>query len=106
MLVHLTADIYTRTRARHFCLGMCSTAWKGGLCLCVCFVFVSVPRVPCSNAHVLLDGAYKHSLYLVLYKLSVNPLDWKFAEPFLPFSVSQIFFVLSYVHVPDRKSVV
>lgn len=49
---------------------------RDGACLCVCFVFNFVPRL---GTCVWRDGAaYKHSLYLVLYKyiykMRVNPL--------------------------------
>jgi len=49
-----------------------------GLCLCVCFVFNFVPRLGTCVWWDAAAAAYKHSLYLVLYKymykMRVNPL--------------------------------
>lgn len=74
--MHLTADIHTRTRARlFFCMGLCSAPHLlDGTGLACVFNFV--PRL---GTCVWRDGAaYKHSLYLVLYKyiykMRVNPL--------------------------------
>ena len=75
--MQLTADIHTRTRARHF------FAWasaphlgRDGDGTGLACVFNFVPRL---GTWVWRDGAaYKHSLYLVLYKyidkMRVNPL--------------------------------
>ena len=75
--VHLTGDIHmcihVRGRARRFCS-------VGGLFACVfplCLYLGSDVQLHMFGS----DGAYKHSLYLVLYKLSVKIReDWKFDE--------------------------
>jgi hypothetical protein len=91
--VHLTADIYVYTYKGEMVL----PGRGGGACLCVSFVFV--PRVRSPVAHVWSDGAYKHSLYLVLYKLSVSLVDWKFDELSCSHISDFVHFFLHLVHV-------
>jgi len=73
---------------------------RGGGLVCVFPLLLYLGSDVCLVAHVWSDGAYKHSLYLVLYKLSVNPVDWKFEELSLfAYFKFCVHFFFSFVHV-------
>jgi len=81
VLVHLTADIHTRARARHF-FAWASAPHLGrdgdGTGLACVFALCLILYLGWEHGFGGNGAAYKHSLYLVLYKyiykMRVNPL--------------------------------
>jgi hypothetical protein len=79
VFVHIIADIYIHVQGQdNFLHGTLAYTMERG-CLCGLFYVFFVPRLGCCAAHVWRwdAAAYKHSLYLVLYKMRVNMLNWK-----------------------------